>query len=62
VPVGPIRGQERAQVELVDHVQDEPGQVALREPVAQVGWEQERLVAVTDKEVVRGVCHHPTHG
>jgi hypothetical protein len=52
VPVGPIGLEERAKVELVDHVQDEPGQVAFGEPVAQVRWEQERLVAVTGKEVV----------
>ena len=52
VPVGSVRGQERAQVQLVDHVEHEPGQMVGWQPVAQVGWEQERLVAVTGKEVV----------
>jgi hypothetical protein len=33
------------QVELVDDVEDEPGQVVGWQPVAEVGWEQERLVA-----------------
>jgi hypothetical protein len=40
VAVGPV---ERVEVELVDDVEDEPGEVALGEPVAQVrgsrkGW------------------------
>ena len=52
VPVGPIGTQERTEVELVDHVQHEPGQMVLGEPVAQVGGQQERLVAVAAKEVV----------
>jgi hypothetical protein len=54
VPVGAVRPVEGSQVELVDHVEDEPGQVAFGEPVAQVGWEQEGLVAVAAQEVV---CH-----
>jgi hypothetical protein len=37
VPVGAVRPVEGCQVELVDHVEDEPGQVAFGEPVAQVG-------------------------
>jgi hypothetical protein len=52
VPVGPVAAQERAEIELVDHVQDEPGEVAFGEPVAQVGGQQEGLVAVAAKEVV----------
>jgi hypothetical protein len=52
VPVGPVGLEEWAQVELVDHVQDEPGQVVGRQPVADIGWEQEGLVAVAGKEVV----------
>jgi hypothetical protein len=43
---------EGLQVELVDHVEDEQGEVAGGEPVAQVGWEQEGLVAVATQEVV----------
>jgi hypothetical protein len=37
VPVIAVGSVERGEVELVDHVQDEPGEVALGEPVAQVG-------------------------
>jgi hypothetical protein len=51
VPVSPIGRQEQTQ--LVDHVQNEPGQVALGEPVADIGWEQKRLVTVAGTEVVR---------
>jgi hypothetical protein len=54
VPIGSIRGRERAKVELVDDIEDEPGQVAGRQPLADVGWQQERLVAVTGADVV---CH-----
>jgi hypothetical protein len=52
VPIGPIAAQERAGVELVDHVQHEPGQMVGGEPVAQVRWEKEGLVAVVAQEVV----------
>jgi hypothetical protein len=52
VPVGPVGAQERLEVELVDDVEDEPGQVVGWQPVAQVRWEQERLVAVAGTEVV----------
>jgi hypothetical protein len=37
VPVGPVRPVEECEVKLVDDVQDEPGQVVGREPIAQVG-------------------------
>jgi hypothetical protein len=37
VPVSPIAAQEWVEVELVDHVEDEPGEVAVGQPVAQVG-------------------------
>jgi hypothetical protein len=37
---------------LVDHIEHKPGQMIGRQPVAEVGWEQERLVTVTGKEVV----------
>jgi hypothetical protein len=40
-----------SEVELVDHVEHEPGQVAFGEPVAQVLGEQEGLVAVAAKEI-----------
>jgi hypothetical protein len=50
--VGSIGLEERAKVELVDHIEHEPGQVVGRQPVAHIGWEQKGLVAVTGKEVV----------
>jgi hypothetical protein len=37
VPVVAVGQVERCQVELVDHLEDEPGEVAVGEPVAQVG-------------------------
>jgi PadR family transcriptional regulator PadR len=49
VPVGQI---ERLKIELIDHVEEEPGEMILGEPVAQVGWGQEWLVAVAAKEIV----------
>jgi hypothetical protein len=52
VPVGAVGAQERLQVELVDDVQHEPGEVAFGKPVTQVGGQQERLVAVAAQEVV----------
>jgi hypothetical protein len=52
VAVGAVGGKEPSQVELVDHVTDEPGEVAFGQPLAQVGREQEGLVTVTGKEVV----------
>jgi hypothetical protein len=49
VAVGPV---ERLKVDLVGDVQDEPGEMLLGEPVAQVGGQQEGLVAVAAQEVV----------
>ena len=46
VPVVAVGQVEGRQVELVDHVQDEPGEMVLGEPVAQVRGQQEGLVAV----------------
>jgi hypothetical protein len=40
VTVGPVEG---AEVELVDYVEQEPGEMIVRQPVAQVGWEQKGL-------------------
>jgi hypothetical protein len=34
VPVSPVGGKERVEVELVDHVEDEPGEVVGWQPVA----------------------------
>jgi len=41
VPVGAVAAQERRRVELVDDVQDEPGQVVGWQPVAQVRRQQD---------------------
>jgi hypothetical protein len=68
VAIGSVGLEEWAKVELVDDVEDEPGQVIGRQPVAQVGWEQEGLVAVAGKEVVGHgrsyaislLCYHTT--
>jgi hypothetical protein len=40
VAMGPV---ERAEVDLVDDVDQEPGEMTFGEPAAQVGWEQEGL-------------------
>jgi hypothetical protein len=52
MPVIAVCSVERGKVELVDHVEDEPGEVALGQPVAQVRREQEGLVAIVAQEVV----------
>jgi hypothetical protein len=52
MPVGPIGLEERAKVELVDHVEHEPGQMVARQPVTHIRWQQEGLVAVAGTEVV----------
>jgi hypothetical protein len=59
VPVVAVLAVEGLQVELVDQVEDEPGQVAFWQPVAQVGWEQEGLVAVAAQEVVGHGLSYP---
>ena len=52
VAVGAIGGVEGVEVELLDRLDHEPGQVALVEPVAKVWWQQHRLVTVGAEEVV----------
>jgi hypothetical protein len=52
VPVITVNAIEDSEVELIDHIEDEPGQVTLGEPVMQVGRQQEGLVAVAAQEVV----------
>jgi hypothetical protein len=51
VAVSPIAPQEWTEVELVDDVAHEPGQVAFGQPVTQVRRQQERLVVVAAQEV-----------
>jgi hypothetical protein len=57
VPVRPVRSVEGFEVELIDDVLHQPDQVILGQPVAQVGRQQEGLVAVAAQEVVG---HTPT--
>jgi hypothetical protein len=52
VPVSPRGAQEQVEVELVDHIAHEPGEVIGWQPVAQVRGQQEGLVAVAANEVV----------
>jgi hypothetical protein len=51
-----LHGPERFRADLVAYLDSlpigEPGEVAVGEPVAQVGWEQEGLVARCAQEVV----------
>src|SRR6266542_1207769 len=54
VPVVAMLAIEGLKVELVDDVEDEPGEVALREPVAQVWWEQEGLVPQRGRRTIVG--------
>jgi len=38
VPIVAMGSVEEGEVELVDDVEEEPGEMALGEPVTQVGW------------------------
>jgi hypothetical protein len=53
VPVVAMLAIEGLKVELVDNVEEEPGQMILGQPVAQARGQQEGLVAIAAKEVVR---------
>jgi len=53
VPVDAIGSKERRQIERIDRVQDEPGEVILREPLAQARRQQQLLLAITRDEVLR---------
>jgi hypothetical protein len=52
VPVIAVSQVEGYEVELVGDVEDEPGEVAVRQPVTRVRREQEGLVAVATQEAV----------
>ncbi len=42
-----VAGQDRSKVaDLIDEVGDEPGKVALRQPVVQRPWQQQNLLRV----------------
>jgi hypothetical protein len=51
VPIVAMRPVERGEVELVEHVEDEPGEVTFSHPVAQVGGQQKELIAVAAQEI-----------
>jgi hypothetical protein len=52
VAVGAVGGVEGLDIELLDRLDYEPGKVVLGQPVAQIRWQQERLVTVTGEEVL----------
>ena len=52
VTVNAIGRVERLQVELLDRLDHEPGQMVFIQPVAQVRRQQQRLLTVTPKEVL----------
>jgi hypothetical protein len=56
VAVPAIGGVEAAEVERLDRLDHEPGEVVLVEPLAQVRGQQHRLLSVTAKEVL---AHRP---
>src|SRR5215208_7703154 len=71
-PVLTIGGIKRREIQLPHGLQNEPRQVALGQPIAQVRRHQERLLTITPEEVLRhaqkslnrpgqtGVCATPT--
>jgi hypothetical protein len=52
VAVRSVGGVEGLEVELVDRLDHEPREVIGGQPVAQVGWQQQRLVTVAREEVL----------
>jgi len=54
-PVPPIDGIERVEVELAHGVDDEPRQVALRQPLPHIRRHQKRLLAITRD---KALAHH----
>jgi hypothetical protein len=61
VAVGPVHLVKRREIELVDNVDDEPGEVALGQPVAQVGRQQEPLVAFRAQKIIsHGLAYRMT--
>ncbi len=51
--VGPVGGVERAQIELRDGVDDEPGEMPLGQPLTQARRQQQLLLTITTEEVLR---------
>ena len=52
MPVVAVDAVEGAEVELVDDIEDEPGEMALGSQSRRVWGQQERLVAVAAQEVM----------
>jgi hypothetical protein len=52
VAVGAVGGVEGLEIELVDRLDHEPGEVVVVEPVAEVRRQEHRLVAVAAEEVL----------
>ena len=52
MPIGAIGRVERRQIHLLDGVNDKPCEVALRQPLANIRWHQEDLLAITRDEVL----------
>jgi hypothetical protein len=50
--VAPIGSVERLEAELRHRVEHEPGQMILRQPLAQTGRQQQLLVTITRQEVL----------
>jgi hypothetical protein len=53
VPIGAITGIKRPQIELGDSVDHKPGEMPLRQPLAQARRQQQLPLAVTPDEVLR---------
>jgi hypothetical protein len=56
--VAPVVLVEPGQVQMVDHVEQEEGEVVAREPLAQARWHQVHLVPLGRQEVVRHCLNH----
>jgi hypothetical protein len=52
VAVGAVGGVERLEVEFVDRLDHEPGEVILRQPVAEIRRQEQGLAAVAGEEVL----------
>jgi hypothetical protein len=51
MPIGPIRGTEPRQIQLIDHVDHEPHQMIRRQPIPHIRRQQEQLPTIRGNEV-----------
>jgi hypothetical protein len=51
-PIGSIGAIERLELHRIHRAEHEPRKVILRQPLAHVGWHQERLLAITRDETL----------